>query len=253
MIISHKYKFIFIKTAKTAGTSIEVFLSPICADDDIFTPFSKSEPGHKPRNYQGFFNPFPEIISLIKNRAKYDDWNFSRLILKYLLSVINRRKFFHHIPAWQIRNRVSPDVWDNYFKFCVERNPYSKVISGWYWYNYKTKNNISLDEYLIFCQKRAKSIRYLRGVGIVPINYFNYTDPDTEKVIVDKIIDYENLINEFHEILKSLKIGRDLNELPNSKSGTRTRKDYRELINDSQKKKISDLFRKELEIYDYDF
>ena len=35
MIISHKHKFIFIKTKKTTGTSVEIFLSNICGLDDI--------------------------------------------------------------------------------------------------------------------------------------------------------------------------------------------------------------------------
>ena len=37
MIISHKHKFIFFKTRKTAGSSIQVELAKYCTYDDIIT------------------------------------------------------------------------------------------------------------------------------------------------------------------------------------------------------------------------
>jgi hypothetical protein len=40
MIASRLHNFIFIKTMKTAGTSIEMALSPHCGPDDILTPIS---------------------------------------------------------------------------------------------------------------------------------------------------------------------------------------------------------------------
>ena len=40
MIVSHKHKFIFLKTKKTAGTSIELALTKLCGDDDIITPLT---------------------------------------------------------------------------------------------------------------------------------------------------------------------------------------------------------------------
>ena len=43
MIISHKYKFIFFKVSKTAGTSIEIALSEFCGPDDIITPISPKD------------------------------------------------------------------------------------------------------------------------------------------------------------------------------------------------------------------
>ena len=42
MIVSHKYKFIFIKTRKTAGTSIEYNLSKYLGKEDIITPSSEA-------------------------------------------------------------------------------------------------------------------------------------------------------------------------------------------------------------------
>lgn len=43
MIISHKHKFIFVKTKKTAGTSIETLLASICGEEDIIKEISEEE------------------------------------------------------------------------------------------------------------------------------------------------------------------------------------------------------------------
>src|SRR4026208_1557900 len=41
MIVSHTDKFIFLKTKKTAGTSIELALSELCGSDDVITPLTE--------------------------------------------------------------------------------------------------------------------------------------------------------------------------------------------------------------------
>jgi len=63
MILSHKYKFIFIKTVKTAGTNIEVLLSQQCGSSDVVTPIAPPGDGHRPGNYSGFVNPIPELVT----------------------------------------------------------------------------------------------------------------------------------------------------------------------------------------------
>ena len=55
MIISHKYRFIFIKTVKTAGTSIEIARSRFCGDRDVITPISPQD--EAARQAQGYLGP----------------------------------------------------------------------------------------------------------------------------------------------------------------------------------------------------
>ena len=38
MIISHKKKFVFLRTTKTASSSLEIYLSQFCSKEDTITP-----------------------------------------------------------------------------------------------------------------------------------------------------------------------------------------------------------------------
>lgn len=114
MIISHRYKFIFIKTLKTAGTSIEIFLGKICGDDDIITTIYPKECQHVPRNY------------MKDNR---------------------RIRFYNHMPAHAIEAEILEEVWDEYYKFCFERNPWDKTLSHYHMLNYRSGYKLSFDDY----------------------------------------------------------------------------------------------------------
>lgn len=229
MVISHKYRFIFIKTKKTAGTSIEACLSHVCAENDIFTPISPIEGGHRARNYRGLFNPAPELIAGRGRRA-----------IPTLARCVAGHKFYNHIPAYEIRCRAGRKIWNSYFKFCFERNPWDKVLSDYY----AKKDNYhfsSIDEYLDHPN--------------LCINYPIYTDGATRsRVIVDRIASYENLTEELTDIFSRLGVPFSGSLELRAKSQYRpTRRHRSEELTDNQRDRIFELFKREIEMHQYSF
>jgi len=229
MILSYRYKFIFIKTAKTAGTSIEVFLAKHCGPQDIVTPIAPRVDGHQPRNYEGLTNPVPEIL---ERRGKF----FSAL----RHTMTSHTKFYNHMPAREVKQRVPADVWNSYFKFCVERNPWDKVLSHYNMHAAREGGRLSLDEYL--------------ARGRFPINDFRYLDRSRSKIIVDRIVRYEHLLADLGEIFAQLNIPFDGTLGVAAKSDYRAdRRPYQEVFNDQQRRIVEKAFAKEIELHGYTF
>lgn len=229
LIISHKYKFIFIKTAKTAGTSLEIALSKFCGSDDIISPLPFGEEEvRKNLGYRG-----PQNYFIPKSRYGIKDW-------RRFLTKGKKQRYRKHNSANQIRRYIGEEIWNSYFKFCVERNPWDRFIS-WYYYMHIKEQRPSISEFL-----ESKLSDFLPHRG-----YYLYTIDD--EVVVDKICSYENLAEDLEEV----RIRCDLPEkivLPKANASTRKdRRSYREILTEEQAEKIREISSKEIALLGYEF
>jgi hypothetical protein len=203
MVISHEYKMIFIKTKKVAGTSLEVFLSNVCGDMDIFTPIIPEYGKHRARNCDGFCN---------------------------------------HISAMDVRQKIGAAIWNNYYKFTIERNPWDKVVSYYFMKKMRQNNGLEFDGYL--------------KLNDWPLNYQYYCDltHDRPKILVDRVLYYESLNSELCSVFERLGIPFSGTLEERAKSEYRAGKsDYREFYTKTQADIVRKAFAIEIEMHQYQF
>lgn len=203
MIISHKYKFIFIKTLKVSGTSMEIALSRNLGNKDVITPLNIEDEILRyrltkilPKNYS--LNKSDEIrySNYIKNLSK-------KKLSKKKLDLLEKEKdkngfykkvnFYNHISAQQIKKKVQYETWKSYFKFTIERHPYDKVISFMYFANrFKKIPNLKKE-----IDKTIKLKKYL--------NYPLYLDKK-KQIMVNYIVNYNSLKKDIKYLEKKINL-----------------------------------------------
>src|SRR4029077_10893054 len=138
------------------------------------------------------------------------------------------------------KQRVPVEIWNGYLKFCVERNPWDKVLSHYHMHAAREGGALSLDEYL--------------ARGRFPINHFRYMAHWQSKIIVDRIIRFETLLAELDDVFAQLNIPFEGILGIAAKSEYRAdRRPYQDVFNDRQRRIIERAFAKEIELHGYRF
>ena len=226
MLVSHRHKFIFIKTRKTAGTSVEIALSRFCGPEDIISPISAED--EKIRRQLGYPGPQHHL----KSRGEYTarDW-WDRL------RGGAPRRFYNHAPAEEVRRMVGRQTWDSYFKFCFDRNPFDKAISKYYWTTKKKSTPPDMNEWLQTCATYRISNWGMYSLG--------------GELAMDYVGRFEHLQEDLQTALE--RIGIDaVAALPNTKTGTRKdRSHYHELLTQPTRERLEKDCWREMELLDY--
>lgn len=233
MIISHTHKFIFIKSEKTAGTSIESALSRYCSGDDVVTPIN---------DYRHNRDENGEFIHQSMNAEE-----FIKLDLPNL----------QHVDALTIRNMVPDAVWDSYFKFSITRNPWDRIISDFFWKKRQDPTMKPRKRFYHYLGVPFNEREYLKGMFDEFLKSDQWTNNDRFYVIDDQLcidyaIRYERLAEDFSEVCKKLKL--DNCTLPRLKSGMRRKNHhYSEYYDEISKSIVAEKHNNDIRLFDYKF
>ena len=150
---------------------------------------------------------------------------------------LQRKRFHNHSPAAEVRRYVGKGKWSKYFVFCVERNPFDRAVSQYFWKNRKLVEKPDMQE-------------FFRSLSTPSMSNWNvYSGKDG--VLVDRILRYENLDQELSSVGNLLGIKIDISSI-HAKSHTRTdKRNYREIIDKKSRLIIEERCAKEIKHFGY--
>lgn len=223
MILSHAHKFIFLKTKKTGGTSVEIALSAVCGPRDVITPVSADDEAL--RGSLGY--PGAQNYRLSPPRAIGQFLRCGRWL-----------HYRRHMTAAEAMRLAGEQVWQDYFTFCFVRNPWQQALSQFHWLN-RRGNRLDFDAYI-----RSGKLERLQAQTAALYR-------DGETILVDRVCRYEDFDAELEGISARLGLATPL-AAPVTKQGARNRaRTFRWRQADVDY--IADLYRFEIERFGYSF
>lgn len=223
MIISHRHRFVYVKTRKTASTSLEIALSKYCGPDDIITAITPNNQAERAR--LGYPGPQNQQLRTAGGREM---------------------TLLHHAPMG-VAQEILGERWRDYFFFTFERNPFDRIISQYYWEVRPEPWPKGAEPFI------PQSIEDLLGHGSPELlsNWPLYSDGDT--VAVDYVGRYENVEVDLRTISERIGLPETIT-LPGLKAKAGFRGDqrhYRQVLTEAERSLVEKVCRRELDAFGY--
>lgn len=188
-LISFAHKIIFLKTRKTAGSSVELWLSSVAGPEDVVTAMDPGD--ERIRESMG-----GRIQNCSIPRTRYRPLDYVREFQS------GRRRFVSHMPAPDVRRYVGERVWKSFLKVTIERDPYERAVSM---YRFKTRDMAEPPDLVSFL-RRFPAYK-LANAPIYSIE---------GEIVADVVLDYASLTDDVAALQRFL--GLPLSALPRAKT-----------------------------------
>jgi Sulfotransferase family len=158
-----------------------------------------------------------------------------------------------HLPACLIREFVSTEVWETYYKFAMVRNPWDYAVSMYHFLRQALPNEQG------FLNRQHPDLAYLvrqcttfeDWVRLMPMfepDMTSFFTDDDGNDIVDYVARYENLEEDFARLCERVGINAQLPRL-----NTSSREAYRDYYTAETKILVARHFSRDIERFDYSF
>lgn len=202
MILDLDRRFLFMKSTKTAGTSVEIWLSAYCGPNAVITPtvdedLREKHFGRPPQNFR-----VHDVSAFPGGDLKVFD-----------VQPWGAVHFFNHMSLDQVISQLGDGFFETLYSFGFTRNPFVRAVSAYTW--------------LAGCNPLYYGALTLKEHRVHFRNMLTSSFESTEKWLrsssrdleVKHIFRYEDFSVARREIHKALFIDCDTRPLPNAKSG----------------------------------
>jgi len=170
--------------------------------------------------------------------------------LKYQFELRGAQK--HKQARFYVPTDISKQLWSSYYKFAIVRNPWDRVVSEFHWRHTLPTRRPSTEfkEFIKYCEKRIQDGRNLNRDIYWPHaqTQKSYVVDANGNEILDEIFKFENLSEAVSIISNKLNI-----PLTMKRHNTSKHNHYQEYYDDETKEMVNNLYREDIEMFDYEF